>query len=121
MYSQVHRTQHGKICTVEHRVRKFQTCSHGRLWFSLSFRHEKVDNEMYWVVCNMFGITNKNYVKRLQTTHPISGGTVTAVTNCCANCVEPSRHQQWGNDLPFLGKPVMRTRWMAGTAPHKSS
>ena len=39
----------------------------------------------------------------LQTTQPISGGAVTAVTNCCANCVEPSR-----------------TRWMAGAAPHKS-
>ena len=27
----------------------------------------------------------------LQTTQPTSGGTVTAVTNCCANCVELSR------------------------------
>ena len=27
----------------------------------------------------------------------------------CGNCVDPSR---------FWGKPVMRTRWMAGTAPH---
>ena len=27
----------------------------------------------------------------LQTTQPTSGGAVTAVTNCCANCVEPSR------------------------------
>ena len=25
-----------------------------------------------------------------------------------------------GPDLPFLCKPAMRTRWMAGTAPHKS-
>ena len=38
-------------------------------------------------------------------------GALTAVTNCCANCVEPSC---------FLGKPAMRTRWMAGAAPHKS-
>ena len=54
------------------------------------------------------------------TTQPTSGGTVTAVTNCCANCVEPSFPQQWWPDLPFLGKPAMRTRWMAGAAPHKS-
>ena len=26
---------------------------------------------------------------RLQTTHPTSGEAVTAVINCCANCVEP--------------------------------
>ena len=26
---------------------------------------------------------------------------------------------QCGPDLPFLGKPAMRTRWMAGAAPHK--
>ena len=27
---------------------------------------------------------------RLKTTHHTSGGDVTANTNCCANCVEPS-------------------------------
>ena len=32
--------------------------------FIINFRHEKVDNKMYCVVCIMFGITNKNYVKR---------------------------------------------------------
>ena len=37
----------------------------------------------------------------LQTTQPTSGG---AVTNCCTNCVEPSRPHQW----------------MAGAASHKS-
>ena len=31
------------------------------------------------------------------------GGAVTAVTKCCANCVEPSR-PQWGPDLPFFGQ-----------------
>ena len=40
----------------------------------------------------------------MKTTPPTSGGVVTAVTNCCANCVEPSRPQQWGPDLLFLGK-----------------
>ena len=43
-----------------------------------------------------------------------------AVTNCCANCVETSRPQQCGPDLPFLCKPAMRTRWMAGAVSHKS-
>ena len=57
---------------------------------------------------------------RLQTAQPTSGGAVTAATNCCANYVETSRPQQWGPDLPFLGKPAKRTRWMAGAAPHKS-
>ena len=36
-----------------------------------------------------------------QTTQPTSGRAVTAVTNCCANCVESSRPQHWGSDLPF--------------------
>ena len=53
----------------------------------------------------------------LQTTQPTSGGAVTAYKNCCANCVEPSRPQQWGPIYRFLG---MRTRWMAGAAAHKS-
>ena len=56
----------------------------------------------------------------LQTTQPTSGGDVTAVTNCYTNCVEPSRPQQLGLDLPFFGKPAMRTYWMAGAVPHKS-
>ena len=41
--------------------------------------------------------------KRLQTTQPTSGGAVTVVSSCCANCVEPPRPQQWGPDLPFFG------------------
>ena len=45
---------------------------------------------------------------RLQTTQPTRGGAVTAVINCCANCVEPSRLRQWGPDIPFFGKPAMR-------------
>ena len=56
----------------------------------------------------------------LQTTQPTSGGAVTADSSSCANCVEPPRPQLWGPDLPFLGMPAMRTRWMAGVAAHKS-
>ena len=41
---------------------------------------------------------------RLQTTQPISGGAVTAVTNCWANCVETSRPQKWRSDLQFFGQ-----------------
>ena len=39
---------------------------------------------------------------RLQLTQPTSGGAVTAVINYCANCVELSRPQQWGPDIPFF-------------------
>ena len=42
-------------------------------------------------------------VARLQTTQPTSGGAVTADSSCCATCVEPTRPQQWGPDLPFFG------------------
>ena len=45
----------------------------------------------------------KNINARLQTTQPTSGGAVTVVSSCCANCVEPPRPQQWGPDLPFFG------------------
>ena len=48
-------------------------------------------------------MTVQTNVLRLQTTQPTSGGAVTADKNCCANCVEPSRPQQWGPDLPFIG------------------
>ena len=39
----------------------------------------------------------------LQTTQLTSGGAVTAVTNCYANCVETFGPQQWWADLPFFG------------------
>ena len=32
--------------------------------FIINFKHEKIDNKMYCVVCIVFGIPNKNYVKR---------------------------------------------------------
>ena len=47
-------------------------------------------------------------------TQPTSGGAVTAVTNCCANCVEPSRPQQCGPDLPFWSsRPCGSAGWLA--------
>ena len=59
-------------------------------------------------------------VERLETTQPTSGGTVTADSSCCANCVEPPRLLQWVLIYRFLGMPAMHTRWMAGAAAHKS-
>ena len=51
---------------------------------------------------------------KLQTTQPTSSGAVRAVTNCCANCVEPSRPQQWGPDLPFwVSRPCGPAGWLA--------
>ena len=51
---------------------------------------------------------------RLQTTQPTSVGAVTAVTNCCVNCVETHRPQQWGSDLQFLASRPCRTAgWLA--------
>ena len=53
----------------------------------------------------MYGVEGRRPVGRPRRTrltrHTISGGDV---THCCANCVEPSRPQQWGPDLPFWGK-----------------
>ena len=51
---------------------------------------------------------------------PTRSGDVTADSSCYENCVELSRPQEWGPDLPFLGMPAMRTQWMAGAAAHKS-
>ena len=59
-------------------------------------------------------------LKWLQTTQPTSNGIVTAVTNCCSNCVETSRPRNGGPIFRCLGGPAMRIRWMAGAAPHKS-
>ena len=47
--------------------------------------------------------TVRTLPSRLQTTQPTSGGAVTVVSSCCANCVVPPRPQQWGHDLPFFG------------------
>ena len=52
---------------------------------------------------------------RLQTTQPTSGGAVTSDSSCCANCVEPSRPQQWEPDLSFFWacRPYGPAGWMA--------
>ena len=48
-------------------------------------------------------------------TQPTSGGAITAVTNCCTNCVEPSRPQRWGPDLHFFwtSRPCGPAGWLA--------
>ena len=93
------------------------------LLFLLLFMHLLVVDYIIAIpLCTSFRRINGSIANTwLQTTQPTSGGAVTADKNCCANCVEPSRPQQWGPDLPFfLGMPAMRTRWMAGAAAHKS-
>ena len=71
LYVDIFGNQKGEGCTQidtknesTSRVRTFQTWSDGRQWFSLNFRHEKPDIKMYCVVCIMFVIANKNYMKR---------------------------------------------------------
>ena len=50
-----------------------------------------------------------------------SGGAVTAVEACCANCVETSQPPaMWARFTVFWGKLDMRTHWMAGAALHKN-
>ena len=48
----------------------------------------------------------------LQTTHPTSGGAVTAVINCCANCLETSRPQQMGARF-WTSRPCGPAGWLA--------
>ena len=53
---------------------------------------------------------------RLQMTQPTSDGSVTADTNCCANCVELSRPQQWGPDrftVLWACRPCGPAGWLA--------
>ena len=71
-----------------------------------------------WKQSNIIAIVKpvKSYRPRLQTTRPTSGGAVTAVTNCCANCVEPSRHPQWGPDFyrfVLANRPCGPAGWLA--------
>ena len=51
----------------------------------------------------------------LQTPQPPSGGAVTADTNCCANCVENPRPQQWRPDLHrfWASRSCGLTGWLA--------
>ena len=41
-------------------------------------------------------VVRVNQWKRRLEEKATSGGAVTADSSCCANCVEPPRHQQWG-------------------------
>ena len=71
----------------------------------LKFRGVCINGRMY-VRCNeCYVVSNEcdDPTPWLQTTQPTSGGAVTVVSSCCANCVEPPRPQQWGPDLPFFG------------------
>ena len=61
----------------------------------------------------------KTWNFRYQATQPTRGGAVTAVWQTLYKLCRPIQLQQWGPDYRFWGKPAMRTRWMAGNAPHK--
>ena len=58
----------------------------------------------------------------LQKTQPTRGGAVTVVwQTLCKLCLSITPAPSMGAQLPcFFDKPIMLTRWMAGTAPHKS-
>ena len=56
----------------------------------------------YIKVLGDWDLNNLMMLLDLITTQLASGGTVTAVTNCCANCVEISRSHQWVLDLPLF-------------------
>ena len=63
-------------------------------------------------------ISHNYHTNRIKAAQPTSGGAVTAVTNCRANCVEIS-HSNRDPIYRFWDKPEMWTRWMVGAAPHK--
>ena len=54
-----------------------------------SYVEKLINQEMYphWRIITV------NLLLGLQTTQPTSGGAVTVVSSCCANCVEPPRPQ----------------------------
>ena len=63
-------------------------------------------NAAFCMTCSLLMLVEDaigDHTEGLQTTQPTSGGAVTVVSSCCANCVEPPRPQQWGPDLPFFG------------------
>ena len=74
---------------------------HDRDVLRFPWRNEDGDNKRYRMTSHIFG--GIWCASRLQTTQPTSGGAVTVVSSCCANCVESPRPQQWGPDLPFFG------------------
>ena len=63
-------------------------------------------NAAFCMTCSLLMLVEDaigDHTEGLQTTHHTSGGAVTVVSSCCANCVEPPRPQQWESDLPFFG------------------
>ena len=74
------------------------------LWDVGNVRNELIRGETGWSTFKeREAKAMVKWMLSLQTTQPTSGGAVTVVSSCCANCVEPPRPQQWGPDLPFFG------------------
>ena len=57
--------------------------------------------------------------KRLQTTQHTRGVAVTEVWQTLCKLCRPLPPPAMEDRLPFLGKPAMRTHWMAVNSPHK--
>ena len=69
-------------------------CSGGLFWL-------KPVSMVLFMMCGMvFVMYGSSVFSRLQTTQPTSGGAVTVVSSCCANCVEPP--------APSNGGPIYR-------------
>ena len=69
----------------------------------VGLKFERAEMQMIRWMCGISMKDRRAHEEWLQTTQPTSGGAVTVVSSCCANCVEPPRPQQWGPDLPFFG------------------
>ena len=89
----------GKITDKEKKQVVLYTAENEQILNTHETEHEI---ERYWTTIYR---KHQNEIDKvwLQTTQPTSGGAVTVVSSCCANCVEPPRPQQWGPDLPFFG------------------
>ena len=81
----------------------------------------KVSERKSKVVCINGAKEERRLNFRLQTTQHTRGGAVTAVWQTLCKLSQPLPHPAMGVRLPIVGKPVMRTRWMAGNTYLSSS
>ena len=92
--------QNGCFNSTQHGFRSGRSCLSALLDVFDNIMHMLDNNPSVDMVYLDF---SKAFDKVYQTTQPTSGGAVTVVSSCCANCVEPPRPRQWVPDLPFLG------------------
>ena len=58
----------------------------------VGLKFERAEMQMIKLMCGVSMKDRRRSEEWLQTTHPTNGVAVTAVTNCCANCVKTSCH-----------------------------